>query len=204
MDWTVEALSILLTGVLFFGIVLAGLFSVVALSIMSFVFFSTGAVVFIGAAFALARVQAVNYPPLLWALPLLPLLVIGVLVKDAVAARREPVQPAHATAIARPDAEHLLAASVEVPARLITESGRGGEESARVRASSAHVSPNELAHMAINFPELRPIIARNPLTPVSVLEWLAQQDSPEAISALEARRANVGTTRGQGQRSALA
>jgi hypothetical protein len=191
MDWTVEALSILLTGVLFFGIVFAGLTSYVTLSMMSFVSFSTGAVVFIGAAFALARVQAVNYPPLLWALPLLPLLIIGVLVKDAVAARRESSQPAHATAIARPDDERLFAAPSGVPAELVTESGGGGEESARLRAASAHVSPNELAHMAINHPELRPIIAVNPLTPVSVLEWLVQRGSPEATSALAARTAGA-------------
>ena len=187
MGWTVESLSVLFTGVLFVGIVLAGLTSLVALSIMSYVAFGAAAVVFTGAAFALARVEAGNYPPLMWILPVLPLLIIGVLVKDAVAARRVSHQPERATAIARPDAERPLAASAEAPVVLTTEPARGGEGSARSRVSSPSVTPNELAHMAINNPELRPAIARNPLTPESVLQWLAQQGTREAIEALSAR-----------------
>jgi hypothetical protein len=188
MDWDVESLSILLTGVLFVGIVLAGLTPFVALSPMSFVAFGAAGMVFIGAAFALARVPAVHYPPLMWVLPVLPLLIIGVLGKDAVAARRVSPLPEHATAIARPGGEPAPVALGEAPTPATTEPGKGGGEPARLLASSAHVTPNELAHMAINNPELRPVIALNPLTPVSVLQWLAQQGSPEAIGALDARR----------------
>ena len=191
MDWTVESLSILLAGVLFAGVVLAGLASIVALSIMSYVAFGAAAVVFIGAAFALARVQAITYPPLMWMLPILPLLVIGVLVKDAVAARPGFDQPVHATAIARPDAERPLAASAEAPAVPTRGSARGGEGSARSRAASPYASPNELAHLAINHPELHALIARNPLTPESVVQWLAQQGSAEAIDVLNELREAV-------------
>ena len=188
MDWTAESLSILLTGVLFLGIVGAGLSPVVTLTPMSFGAFGAGGVVFVAAAFALARVQDVNYPPLMWALPILPLLIIGVLCKDAVAARRVSSQTAHATAIARPDVQRPLAAPEKAPA-LAEEPLRSGEGSARELAASAYVTPNQLAHMAINNPELRSVIARNPLTPDSVLEWLADRGSPDAIAAIQQRAA---------------
>jgi len=186
MDWTLEALCVLIAGLLFVAIVLAGLSPVASLSPASFVAFGAAGAVFIGAAFALARVQAVNYPPAMWVLPILPLLIIGVLGKDAVTARRATSQPEHVTAIARPDFERPLAALVETPA-LGLESQQGGEGSAPHIASSPFATPNELAHIAINNPELRPAIARNPMTPQSVLEWLAQQDSPEVSEALGAR-----------------
>jgi len=184
MDWTVETLSVLMTGVLFVGIVVAGLLSHATLSTQSFVAFGAAGVVFVAAAFALVRVQAVNYPPFMWALPVLPLLVIGVLGRDAITARRASAQPEHATAIARPDDVRPLAAPTEAPAVLSSEASRGDEGSALRMASSLDTTPNQLAHMAINYPELRPVIACNPLTPRSVLQWLAQQGEPAAITAL--------------------
>ena len=192
MDWTVEALCVLITGLLFVAIVVAGLTPLASLSPASFVAFSAAAVVFIGAAFALARVQAVNYPPAMWVLPILPLLIIGVLGKDAVAARRASARPERATAIARPDAERPVVALVGTPARS-GESVQGGDGTARELAGSPDATPNELAHMAINHPELRSVIARNPMTPRSVLEWLAQQGSEEAAAALQGRQASQST-----------
>jgi len=186
MDWTFEALCVLVTGLLFVVIVVAGLTPVASLSPASFVAFGVAGVVFIGAAFVLARVQAVNYPPAMWVLPILPLLIIGVLGKDAVTARRATAQPVHATAIARPDVERPLAALVEAPA-LGLESQQGGEGTAREIAGSPYATPNELAHIAINHPDLRPVVALNPMTPPSVLEWLAQQGSPQVLEALRSR-----------------
>ena len=116
MDWTVEALSVLVTGVLFASVVTVGLTPFASLNSMSYVIFGVGGAVFIGSAFVLARVQAVNYPPLMWLLPILPLLVLGVLGKDAVSARRAPAQPASVTAITHPDDERPLAVPAEAPA----------------------------------------------------------------------------------------
>jgi hypothetical protein len=186
MDWTVEALSVLVTGVLFVGIVVAGLFPNVRLDRTSFVAFGTAGAVFIAAAFALARVQAVNYPPAMWVLPILPLLIIGVLCKDAVTARRATGQPERVTAIARPDGERPLAAPAEAPAAL-DEPARGGEGTALSTANSPRATPNELALIAINHPDLRPAVARNPLTPQSVLDWLASQHDPTVDAALRSR-----------------
>jgi len=186
MDWTVEALSVLVTGVLFVSIVVAGLTPVVSLSPASFVAFGGAGAVFVGAAFALARVQAVNYPPLMWALPILPLLVIGVLCRDAVAARRASGQPEHATAIARPDDERPLAAPVEAPASAL-EPSRGGDGSAREIALSETATENELALIAINNPELHAELARNPRTPASVLYWLSEQGDTQVAQALRER-----------------
>lgn len=186
MDWTVEALSVLLTGVLFLSIVVAGLTPFVSLNSASYVAFGAAGMVFIGSAFALARVQAVNYPPLMWVLPILPLLVIGVLCKDAVAARRATGQPEHVTAIARPVDERPLAAPAPAPA-VAPEPSRGGDGSAREVAESLTASENQLALIAINHPALRPLVARNPRTPQSVLDWLAQQGDIAVAEALRAR-----------------
>jgi hypothetical protein len=186
MDWSAEALSVLVTGVLFLGIVVVGLTPLASLSPMSYVAFGAAGVVFIVSAFALARVQAVNYPPLMWVLPILPLLVIGVLLRDAVSARQATRQPVHATAIARPQDELPLAAAEVAPASAL-ESNRGGEGSARDVAASHTARPNELARIAIDHPELRATIARNPLTPQSVLDWLSQQDDPAVAEALRER-----------------
>ena len=186
MDWSVEALCVLITGLLFVAIVVAGLSPLASLSPASFVAFSAAGVVFIGAAFALARVQAVNYPPLMWLLPILPLLVIGVLLKDAVTARRATAQPERVTAIARPDDEWPLAAPGTASAVHLQQS-RDGEGSARELVSSLDVTPNQLAHFAINYPELRPAIARNPLTPESVIAWLGQQGDPRVLAAIRER-----------------
>ena len=186
MDWSAEALAVLATGVLFMGIVVAALTPHVSLSMTSFVAFGAAGVIFIGTAFALARVQAVNYPPVMWVLPVLPLLVIGVLFKDAVSARRAAEQPAHATAIARPDHAPSLTAAEAAPAGL-TEPFRGGEGTVQALASSLYATPNELAHIAINNPELRPLLARNPMTPRSVLKFLSEQGDPDVLVQLQAR-----------------
>jgi hypothetical protein len=192
MDWTVEALCVLITGLLFVAIVVAGFTPLASLTPASFVAFGAAGVVFIGAAFALAGVQAVNYPPAMWVLPILPLLIIGVLCKDAVAASRASSQPERMTAISRPDVEQPFAALAEAPAQ-DDQSGQGGEGTPRALAASPDATPNELAHMAINFPELRATIARNPLTPQSVLDWLAQQGSVEVTEALRSREATTST-----------
>jgi len=186
MDWTSEALSVLVTGVLFLSIVVAGFTPVASLSPMSNVAFGAAGVVFVGSAFALARVQAVNYPPLMWVLPILPLLVIGALCKDAVSARQASAQPERATAIARPNDGRPIAAPGMAPA---TAPGhvRSGEGSAFEIASSYDATPNDLASIAINYPELRAVVARNPLTPSSVLDWLAQQADPAVDAALRER-----------------
>jgi len=186
MDWTVEALSVFVTGVLFMGIVVAGRTPLVSLSTMSNVAFGVAGVVFIVSAFALARVQAVNYPPLMWILPILPLLIIGVLCKDAVSARQATGQPVRVTAIARPNDERPIAAPETAPAKA-HEPARGGEGSAHITAASLSATPNELAHIAINNPDLRPVVAMNPLTPASVLDWLAQQGDPAVAEALRSR-----------------
>jgi len=186
MTWTIDAVSVLAAGVFFAGIVIAGLTPFASLTPASFVAFGAASVVFIGAAFGLARVQEADSVPLMWVVPILPLLVIGVLLKDAVTARRASGQPERVTAIARPGDEWPLAAPGSASAVHLQQS-RDGEGSPRELVGSLDVTPNQLAHFAINYPELRAVIARNPLTPDSVIEWLGQQGDPEVIAAIQSR-----------------
>src|SRR5690606_26058978 len=80
MHWSAEEVVLVVTGALLIVIVGASFLPKVTLSSMSRVTFAIGAAVFIGAAVALARLEEVRYPPLLWLLPLVPIIIIGVLV----------------------------------------------------------------------------------------------------------------------------
>lgn len=127
MHWAMDEYAVLTTGVLFAAILVAGASPSVPLNRASRVVFGLGAVVFIGASFALAWVATVQYPPVMWVLPVVPLLVIGVLVRDAIVARRSSThRPERATAVARPAAHQPLAASTNGPAERTTFGG-GGE-----------------------------------------------------------------------------
>jgi len=114
MHWAMDEYLVLATGMLFAVILVASVSPSVSLSRASYVMFGFGAGVFIGASFALAWVATVQYPPVMWVLPVVPLLVIGALVRDAVVARRsESLPPERATAVARPDGRQSLAASTQ-------------------------------------------------------------------------------------------
>ncbi|WNM24673.1 hypothetical protein RN607_00845 [Demequina capsici] len=134
--------------------------------------------VFIGAAAALSTIENASYPPLLWVLPLVPLMVIAVLIRDALVGGTGR----------RRDGFDAMGAQVdgsESSQTFTTTIGTG-----EVLASDPEASPEQLAEIAYAQPTLRPVVAANPSTPASLLEWLAALGDPAVQRAIGARAAH--------------
>jgi len=178
MHWSAEEFVLVITGVLFAGIVASSRLPRVELTLTSRRAFAIGAVVFIGAAAALATVENASYPPLLWVLPLVPLMVIGVLIHDAVAAGAAGGGIEEPTMGAQEDSVTVTTA---------TSSAFGAE---KALAADPSASAEELAEIAYAEPMLRPVVAANPATPASLLEWLSALGDPAVQRAIGARAAH--------------
>ncbi len=177
MNWSAEEFVLVITGVLFAGIVASSRLPRVELTLTSRRAFAIGAVVFVGAAAALGTVENASYPPLLWVLPLVPLMVIGVLIHDAIAvgaatSGQDPAMSAHE------DVSLLEELEVDIRAN-----------GSRV-ASDPRSSAEDLAEIAYAEPKLRPAVAANPATPASLLEWLSALGDPAVQRAISARAAH--------------
>jgi len=191
MSWSLDGIFIFLTGVLFLGLVVAALTSVVSLTRTSIVAFGAAAGVCVGTSVVLAWVDKDQYPPLTWVLILLPLGVIGVLLRDALAAKRVAAQAERTSANARPDDSHPLAEGLFVPASAPPNPGEGAAGSPDAAdlalATNPWASGEDLARLAVNRPELRALVAANPATPAAVVAWLATSANPRVLEAINNR-----------------
>lgn len=187
MSWSAEESVLAVTGVLFFAIVVMSFMPRFEMSTMSRSAFAMGAVVTVVLAPLLAMNAAVQYPPLVWLLPLVPVTVMGVLIRDA---RRGVPQPSVVipdAPVVDPDAPRR--AAFFPPDEPLVSLGEGGDGSARERASDPGASAHELADIAFAYPHLRATIAQNPATPATILEWLASHGDPVINAAIAARSA---------------
>lgn len=185
MIFSAEEFALIITSFLFLGLVAFSFLPRVELTLRSRATFAIGVALFLGTAALLVGIEHVQYPPLMWVLPLVPLGVFGVLVRDHlmgpkrsgghetigassehdfVKVRREPAFPGDRAG------SHLQAA------RLLRE-----------RAANPASSPQELASMAYLNPSLRATIAGNPAAPASLLEWLASLGDSSVRAAISAR-----------------
>ncbi len=188
MNWSVESLVLVATGALFLVAVGASFLPTFQLTTTSRITFAIGATALIGSAVTLAHLQDVRYPSeLVYLLPVVPLLIIGVLVRDAIAWTPAST-PAHvrATSIAEHTDEPSRAAFFP-PGEVSLDTGEGGDGSARARAANPETSPEELAEIAFAHADLRSRVAANPATPSNVLEWLASHGDPVVHAAISAR-----------------
>ena len=186
MHWSAEEFVLVITAFLFLAIVASSFLPRVELTSTSRATFAIGAAMFVGAAAALARIEDVRYPPFLWVLPVIPLVVIGVLIRDAVEASRAPGE-APAPTVRR--------ASAFVPGDAPDQDPRA-QRVLRERAGNPEASPQELASIAYSHPEIRATVAGNPSTPANVLEWLAAVGDASVHAAISAREPSpvLGTT----------
>lgn len=191
MHWSGEEYVLAVTGVLFLAIVVASISRRFSMSAGSRASFLAGAVVFTGSAVLLSTIEAVRYPPPVWVLPLVPAVIIGVLVRDAIA-----WQPAATAAPERSargaDADVPSRAAFFPPAEVPHPDGEGGRGEVRRAALDPDAPPQMLADIAFTHPQLRADVATNPATPANILEWLASQDDPAIVAAL-AKRPSPGT-----------
>lgn len=187
MDLSADEFALAITAFLFLGLVAFSFLPRVELTLRSRATFAIGVALFLGTAALLVWIENVQYPPLMWLLPLVPLAIMGALVRDRlmgpnrsgghetvapfpeqdfVKVRREPAFPGERHGTARPAARIL-----------------------RDRAANPTASPQELASMAYLNPSLRATIAGNPAAPASLLEWLAGLGDSSVRAAINAREA---------------
>ncbi|MDN4472270.1 hypothetical protein [Demequina zhanjiangensis] len=179
MHWSAEEFVLVITGVLFAGIVASSRLPRVELTPTSLRAFAIGAAVFIGAAAALATVENASYPPLLWILPLVPLMVIVVLVRDALVGGNSEATDQTVTM----GAQGGTADSGFVVTQMLVGTGE-------TLAADPGATAEQLAEIAYAQPTLRPVVAANPATPSNLLEWLASLGDPAVQRAIGARAAH--------------
>ncbi|WP_144018848.1 hypothetical protein [Demequina sp. NBRC 110056] len=129
----------------------------------------------------MARIEDVLYPPLLWAAPVVPVIVLVVIARDA---SRAAATPRQAPVVRR--------SSTQVSGEIETAAGRA----LRARAASPQSSAHELAQIAWRHEHLRPIVAANPATPLAVLEWLSTHGDAEINAAIAARSTRAAGMQG--------
>ena len=204
MDWSAEEFAVAITAFLFLGLVAFSFLPRVELTLRSRATFAIGVALFLGTAALLARIENVQYPPFVWVLPLIPLVIIGLLVRDrralARSPRRNPARAAFDSAsttavgdVAAPSDAHDYMpdlAHVRRKSAFPGESDGSALHAARVlreRAANPSASAQELASMAYMNPSLRATIAGNPAAPASLLEWLAGLGDTSVRAAINAR-----------------
>jgi hypothetical protein len=207
MYWTAGEFVLLGTAALFGVVLLLGLLPAVRLWLVSRVVFAVAGVLCAGAALILASFDHVNYPALMWTVPLIPVTVIVVMVRDAARTTGvlvdEPALVAVATAEPEPEAQTPTQATVAqadvvvhrirrpVPFTERRRTNLAEDAVARARAHNPYTDPTDLAELAYGYPMLRAVIAANPATPATVLDWLAETGDPVVIAAISARGTSV-------------
>ncbi len=187
MSWSAEELVLVGMGALFLLIVATSFAPRIELSNLSRVLFAVWAIAFFAVAWFSAGLEVVRYPPFVWILPMVPLTIIGVLVRDAIAWHpgAVPAQPgAPAPGV---DADALRRAAFFPPIDDAVTVGEGGDGRVRALAADPEASAQELADIAFTKPQLRATVASNPATPSNVLDWLASQGDPVVHAAIKAR-----------------
>ncbi|MDN4478756.1 hypothetical protein QQX10_11200 [Demequina sp. SYSU T00039] len=144
-----------------------------ALSNLSRMVFGVCAAFFIAVAVLAEGVLPLELPPVLLVLPLVPLAVTVVVVRDSMRGA--------------PNDDAPLAARPEQPVQPVPF-GADGPQGERMLAESPYATATELAGLAYARPELRPTIAANPVAPSSLLQWMVDQGEPAVIAAIAARR----------------
>lgn len=174
VGWSTGSVALVVTGGMLITVVIASLHPRVALSARSRTVFLSGAAVFIGFAVLAEHVVNVALPPVVLALPLVPLAVGVVLARDAWADARARRGPA---------GTHR---------QRVAPFGAPGMGTDWMLAGSPYATAAELADLAHARPELRPAIAANPAAPASLLQWLADQGEPAVLEAISSRRPLAG------------
>lgn len=180
-----EEFALIITSFLFLGLVAFSFLPRVELALRSRATFAIGVALFLGTAALLVWMENVQYPPLMWLLPLVPLAIVGLLVRDRfmrpkrsgghepnrgllvqdfVKSRREPAFPGERDSSSLQTARAL-----------------------RAQAANPDASGQELTSLAYLNPSLRPTIAGNPAAPASLLEWLAESGDTSVRAAINAR-----------------
>lgn len=180
MAWLSEEFILAITGVLFGLVAALGFMPRVSLGGRARGAYGLLSVGFLAVAAVLAVIDGVAYPPFLWALPILPIVIGIVIVRD-----READTGDHA----RAPAAGVRFVRNPVHGTAVHDTA---DPALRCLASNPRTSPAELARIAYAHPEVREVIARNPATPANLLEWLAAVGDEAVVEAIAARPHAIG------------
>lgn len=167
MGWGAEETALAGLGALFLCGVIASLHPRLALSLASRIALSVGAGCYLAAAIAASSEANVGALPLLWALPLAPVTVAIMLIREMVM-----TGAGHRIHLVTPPPTAPTSTEIEQRKRRATDPSTPGPE---------------LADLAYTEPDLRVSIAANPATPSSVLGWLASSGDDAVLDAIAGR-----------------
>lgn len=185
MDLSADGFALAITAFLFLGLVAFSFLPRVELTLRSRATFAIGVALFLGTAALLARIENVQYPPFMWLLPLAPLAIMGVLVRDRLMGPQR--SGGHGTVDTPPQEDFVKVRREPVFPGQREGSTLQAARLLRARAANPAASPQELASMAYLNPSLRATIAGNPAAPASLLEWLASLGDSSVRAAINAR-----------------
>ena len=185
MDLSADEFALAITAFLFLGLVAFSFLPRVELTLRSRATFAIGVALFLGTAALLVWIENVQYPPLMWLLPLVPLAIMGALVRDRLMGPNR--SGGHETVGALPEPDFVKARREPTFPGERDGSTLQAARILRERAANPAASPQELASMAYLNPSLRATIAGNPAAPASLLEWLASLGDSSVRAAINAR-----------------
>lgn len=176
MHWSAEEFVLVITSTLFLAAVASSFLPRVELTPVTRATFAIGAAAFIGAAALLARIEDVRFPVVLWLVPLVPIVAIAIVVRDARAFHHSI--DAHAAApLVRRASAFIPDSDAATAVRVLRE-----------RAANPRSSAHELEQLACLHAHLRPVVAANPSTTANVLAWLSTHGDPQIDAAIASRR----------------
>jgi len=212
MYWSTVEFILLVTAALFLTINIVALSQHVGVPRLLQFSFTLAGIVCAGAAGALATIEVVLYPKPLWLLPIIPAVILGTVLRDALQRKSdadadEPVResagdsermlwgemphPASSPAIfqreTKPELPVLVAPEPPSIGGEWLKERLNDDATARARAHNPYTDPAGLAELAYGYPSLRAVVAANPATPAQVLEWLATTGDTVVAAAIAAR-----------------
>jgi len=192
MRWDGEEFALVLTGVAYFaalGLPMLGKATIPRS--MRWLILVAGAV-FVGASVVLASHPRYPASWVVWLLPLVPIVVIISLVRDyareQAAAGASTASAPTASATTAPATSPNASTPSATEARTTLDPQPTPTDDAAARdAADPDSSAEHLADLAYGHPELHELLALNPGTPASVLEWMASLGDPVVTGAIGER-----------------
>jgi len=184
MHWSAEEFALVITGFLFLAAVASSFLPRVELTRVQQAALAIGAAAVLGSAVLSARTEDAHLSGPAWAALAFPVAALAVIVTLAHSSRSGHPTRASALDEHAPEAPSgvtrtsvLAPRAVDSPARRVL----------LARAADPGSSAQELLQIACRHPHLRAVVAANPSTPASTLDWLASHGDPEIREAIALR-----------------
>ncbi|WP_297084782.1 hypothetical protein [uncultured Demequina sp.] len=183
MHWSAEEFALVITGLLFLAAVASSFLPRVELTWVQRAALAIGAAAALGSAALSARSGDAHLPALVWAVPVLAVAVVVVTRVRARARNAARATRASASGTEAIPTSTVLRTSVLAPETVDSAARRV----LLARAADPASSAQELSQIASRHEHLRVVVAANPSTPASTLEWLASHGDARIRDAIAQR-----------------